>query len=61
MEYRRSAEFALTTLEHAISYLLQSSESHEAINEACNYLYAAHKAVGPNPELSPLLRNWSAQ
>lgn len=42
-----SNETALTTIEHAISYLLESKESHSAINEACDVLYTAHKSIGP--------------
>lgn len=44
-------EEALTTVEHAISYLLEAGYTHQEINEACDYLYAAHKAVGPCGEI----------
>lgn len=48
-------EKTLTLIEHAISHLLESPDSHAQVNDACDILYAAHKAIGPYGELSPLL------
>jgi hypothetical protein len=44
-------EQALTTIEHAISYLLTSNQTHAEINDACDILYAGHKAIGPLGEI----------
>ena len=49
-------ELALMHIEHAISYLLQSADSHVDINDACNILYAAHKTIGPTGEINDILQ-----
>lgn len=41
-------EDAVVIVEHAISHLVESPDSHKAINDACDILYTAHKTIISN-------------